>query len=118
MDTFAMIKKATENSGKIYESNCGRVHYVKGVLRWVDSTLMFPINSQTLKLKWSDKGLQSVDVITALKAYDNGKTVICKLHYNEYIYQLKSCMYMGLVDQKQLAITSLEILEGEWFIKD
>ncbi len=115
MDTLTMIEDAINNPTQQYQTNCGKVYYKNGELRWVDSNCLFNINSETLKLKW--RPIEKLtDIKTALEAYQNdGKTITCywKGGFYSYIRQGK-----GLIDNYGKPIIASEILEGEWYIED
>lgn len=116
MDTLTMINEAINNPEQQYETDCGKVHYIEGVLKWVDSRCVFSINHRTLKLKWR-KAPEPVEFMTALRAYNDGKTIICKSGSNKSVYSRKHS-YFGLVDDDKNAIVPVEILDGEWYIED
>ncbi len=114
MDTLTIVKKAIENPGQQYETDCGKVHYKDGVLKWVDSRCVFGINYRTLKFKWR-KVPEPVEFQIAIKAYSEGKTIMCHWNGGHYSYTRTG---KGIVDTQGIAITASEILEGEWYIED
>ncbi len=116
MDTLTMVKEAIHNPEQQYETDCGKVHYKDGTLQWVDSGCTFAICSRSLQLKWR-KVPEPVEFMTAIEAYDGGKTIICKSGSSKSVYSRKHS-YFGLIDDDKNAIVPVEILNGEWYIED
>lgn len=59
---------------------------------------------------------QPVDFMTAIKAYDEGKTIICeRSNLPKTIYKKNQ---ITLKDQYDRAISTYEILKGKWYIEE
>ncbi len=117
MDTLTMVEEAIANPGQEFATTCGRVHYKDGRLRWVHTQHTFAIDHYNLRHRWR-RVPEQVDFMVALKAYNNGETIVCKWLEGEYSYSRKCNKYMGIVDDNKRAITASEILEGEWYIEE
>ncbi len=124
MDTLNMVEEAVANPGEKYETDCGKVCYEDGYLRWVESRCIFGINHRTLKMKWR-KMPKPVDFITAI---DSRQRI--KVHHNLFE---ERCIKMSEDESKffnpDFILQSLSlhfdndeirriILEGEWFIEE
>lgn len=67
------------------------------------------------------KEQKPVDFMTAIKAFDEGKTIECIVNgATESIYKpyKEYGSFQCLYDGSQLAITQTEILKGEWYIRE
>jgi hypothetical protein len=61
----------------------------------------------------------SVDFLTAVKAYSEGKTIRwTNGNGTTYIYKPDKGKFKEMVSQEFSAITDTEILEGQWYIKE
>ncbi len=124
MDTLAMIEEAIANPEVQYVTDCGKVYYEGGRLRWVESNCVFGINCRTLQLKWT-KMPQPVDFITAI---DSRQRI--RVHHSLFE---KRCVKMSDDESKFfnpdfiLQFLSLHfdngeirriIIDGKWFIED
>lgn len=62
---------------------------------------------------------EPVDFIEAIKAYDEGKTIICKLDFGDIAYEPKrQTEYGRVLESWSEAIGTKEILEGKWYIQE
>lgn len=81
------------------------------------------LSDKNLDLIWERKERKQVDFMTAVKAYSEGKKILCEINGLKYPYipsdEVKSNMGYSLRDNKSgLPISTREILEGAWYIED
>jgi len=118
MDTLTMVEEAMANPGQIFEAMCctvnDKVHNKQGLLKWVNSKHAFLISETTMSYKWR-RVSKPIRFTNALMAHDDRKTIICELGDRKSVYDRENA-HLGLVNNKGHAITTLEILEGVWYV--
>ncbi|QXE19506.1 hypothetical protein [Clostridium sp. 001] len=61
---------------------------------------------------------EHVDVMDALRAFENGKVIYCLYESKRYSYNLGISSSSKLMDDDYNAISAEEILHGKWFIEE
>ncbi len=84
------------------------------VIRWLGPGALFGISYTNMNLKWT-KVPEQVDFMTAIKAHNEGKTIICRMPCIEYSFVRRPA---GIIDNIGNAISPSQILEGEWYVEE
>jgi hypothetical protein len=133
--TWEVIKMLEQNPSAEFKCQYNQKIGIKeGILRW-DSGALFKINIEGYKdedmrtagtldrFEW-ELIQQSVDFLTAVKAYSEGKTIRCELDQNSLKYNplnAKENVVYGKPLVTNLFGSSIgckEILEGRWYIEE
>lgn len=124
--TWEVIKALSENPKLKFKnhSNTIEIDSSTGIVVWSgrdkEPFILFsnaPGGVDNLHLRWTIAP-EPVDFVTALKAFQDDKTIICE---QEYLSEKK--IYIGeysdiLEDQNGEAVSAKEILNGKWYIEE
>lgn len=126
MKTWEMIKEISENKEKKFKNSMGNIVGLNktGRLSWLEKgnnngdPLVFGSCDAwpNLNIEW-ELVREPVDFMTAVKAFSEGKPVICesssfgKRRYNPTHGHT-------LIDDKDSSISYQEIINGKWYIED
>jgi hypothetical protein len=122
-ETWEAIKMLTENPKlKFKDISCYRYISSDGCAVYVsygknEDIEPFKLENGTLEDKWQ-LIKEPVDFMIAVKAFDSGKTIRCETDITVHTYENLTSDGKLIDYSFDAAISSKEILEGKWYIKE
>ena len=117
--TWEAIKMLTENHSlkfTVYPKDLSISVNNGGDIEWNYGDI-FRLTEPMLNYKWV-LAQQPVSFMEAVKASYKGKTIYCVLPQSEYAYISKIDKLESLTDSNGNGLSTQEILEGKWYIKE